>query len=128
MLTRGDAVPHFTVHGLDGTPVAYLDIWQQRNLVLAVLGDPAPSDEADAWVREGASYADEFSRLEATVVITRDVVAGLPAPAVLVADRWGEIAVAASGPDALSRLSALEALEWLRFVSHACPECEGEAL
>ena len=127
MLTRGDVVPHFTVRGLDGIPVAYLDIWQHRNLVLAVLGDMAPPEEADVWLRDSAAHADEFRQLEATVVITRDAVGGMPGPAVLVADRWGEIAVAASGPGALSQLSVPEALEWLRFVSHACPECEGEA-
>ena len=59
--------------------------------------------------------------------MTRDTVPGLPAPAALVADRWGEIAYVATAPtlDGLPAPSTL--FDWLDYVVQRCPECEGEA-
>jgi hypothetical protein len=54
-------------------------------------------------------------------------VADVAAPAVVVADQWGEVAhvAAASRPEGLPDPDAL--LDWIRFLRIRCPECEGEA-
>lgn len=128
-LARGGRMPHVTLAALDGATVAYQDIWQRRNLLLVALppaGDAAARGDA-AWLTALREAEAAFRGHETEVVITREAVAGLPAPAVLVADRWGEIVTierAAAAAD-LPPVAALR--EWARFVDHACPECEGEA-
>jgi hypothetical protein len=60
-------------------------------------------------------------------VITREPVGGLAGPALVIADRWGEIAYVNTGPDASHLPPADDVLEWLITIEHRCPECEGEA-
>ena len=60
-------------------------------------------------------------------MITRDTVSGIPSPAVIVADRWGEIVHIAAGSQAGELPQAHELVEWVTYVQHQCPECEGEA-
>ena len=43
-LTAGDALPFFDVVTVDGSRVAYEQLWQQRNVVLISL----PSDESES--------------------------------------------------------------------------------
>jgi hypothetical protein len=44
----------------------------------------------------------------------------------VVADRWGEI-VHIAAPSGIAGLpDPGELLEWLDYVEHRCPECEGE--
>jgi peroxiredoxin len=51
----------------------------------------------------------------------------LQAPAVAVADQWGEIhAGENAGPDH-QFLAPAEIIGWLRFLATQCPECQGEA-
>ncbi len=127
---RGSQMPHFSLRGIDGTTLSYKDIWQRRNLLLVSLPAETKKDEP----REEAAYLDAIRahdeairEYDTDVVITRDALPGLPAPAVLIADRWGEI-IAVSCADRIATLLPIaEILEWLRFVAHACPECEGEA-
>ena len=129
-LQRGGQMPHVAVRGIDGTTFSYRDIWQRRNLLLVSL----PAETKDGDEREEAAYLDAIQargeairEYETDVVITRDAVPGLTAPAVLIADRWGEIIAVDCANRAAGLLPAAEILEWLRFVAHACPECEGEA-
>lgn len=124
-------MPHMTVRGIDGTTFSYPEIWQRRNLLLVSL--PAPRDTAEERREEAAYLAgllahdQAFREYETEVVITRDAVAGLSAPAVLIADRWGEVIAVERADDVAGLPPVAEILEWLRFVAHACPECEGEA-
>jgi peroxiredoxin len=55
--------------------------------------------------------------------------AGVPAPAVFIADQWGEL-FAIEGVDEEHRFAIQpeEVVDWLRFLAIKCPECEGEAL
>jgi hypothetical protein len=123
-------MPHVSLRGIDGTTFSYKDVWQRRNLLLVSLPAKAKEDEQ----REEAAYLDAIRaheeairEYETDIVITRGVLPGLPAPAVIIADRWGEI-IAVSCSDRMATLLPIaEILEWLRFVAHACPECEGEA-
>lgn len=126
MLTRGDRVPHLSLRRVDGTTFNYTDIWQRRNLLLVTLtGDDR--ERETAYIANLAARDEALQQHEATVVITRDRVDGLPAPAVIIADRWGEIYFAESALDVASLPRADDLVEEMRFIAHACPECEGEA-
>ena len=123
-LLSGGSVPHFSVRSVDGAVVDYLTIWQHRNLVLVRL---PPAGPVEPYVSHLKAHQSAFTEQEAVVVITRDDVAGLPAPGLLVADRWGEI-VHVVTPHAVTELpSAEQLLQWLEAIEYRCPECEGEA-
>ena len=126
MLETGDLVPHFTVTTFSGESFDYSDIWQRKNLVLVLL----PHAESAASTKFVDQLTDQMSELtgdDSACVITRDRVSGVPSPGIVVADRWGEIHHLAGGKtvDDLPRPDDL--IEWLRYVQHQCPECEGEA-
>jgi hypothetical protein len=127
MLERGDLIPHFQVTNLQGEPVAYSNIWQQRNVVLIML----PATDWDGTFRDYVSQitaqVPPSTHDDTAWVVTRDPVAGLSSPGVVVADRWGEIVHIAGGSQAGDLPVARELVEWLEYVRHRCPECEGEA-
>ncbi len=125
MLQRGDQVPHFEVRDVDGHSIRYSTIWQRRNLVLLVVS-AAYADSAVRHIADLAATAPAFGA-NTTVVITSDAVPGLDAPAVVVADRWGEIVYVTATADAADLPPARELLEWISYVETRCPECEGEA-
>lgn len=125
MLRRGDLVPHFDVTTLEGEAVTYSTIWQRRNLVLVTL----PATDPDGTFR---NYADQIrahftAETDTACVITREPAIGIPQPAVVVADRWGEIIYMATGAQAAEFPRPCELVEWVSYVRHQCPECEGEA-
>jgi peroxiredoxin len=125
MLQRGDRIPHFTVTTAGGAVVRYEDIWQRDGLLLVSM--PA----GDASMR---AYADRLARRERDVtahdaryVVTHDVVPGVPHPGVTIVDRWGEVYAVFDGASASDLPAADEVVEWLRYIHHECPECQGEA-
>jgi hypothetical protein len=125
-LQRGDPVPHFRVGTIDGRRIEYSStIWQRRNLVLVALTEPqsAPSRMYASQLEAGWSA---FESHETECVITRDVVAGAASPAVLIADRWGEIVYVANGSSVAELPRLPEILEWVAYLQTRCPECEGE--
>jgi hypothetical protein len=125
MLQRGEQVPHFAVTTVDGRPVAYRDIWQRQNLLLVTAGADEPAGPG-TWVARLASQAPAVASHDAVLVITRDLIPGIALPAVVVADRWGEIQTVL--PRRVSEGPALgEILDWMSYVQSRCPECEGEA-
>jgi hypothetical protein len=73
------------------------------------------------------SQMSELTGDDTACVITRDNVSGVPRPGIVVADRWGEIHHVAGGETVDDLPSPHELIEWLRYVQHQCPECEGEA-
>ena len=88
MLHVGDAFPHIHVRTVDGQTFSYAAIWQHKQLVLVVVS----TSQADAsYVSALSARASEFSALETECVMTRENVTGLRTPAVVVADRWGEV-------------------------------------
>jgi hypothetical protein len=120
-ITRGDQLPHFEVTTTDGERFRYASIWQLKNLVLLTL---PPEDEPERGVTELLARGAEFDALKSVCVVTRDRIAGVPTPGVLIADRWGEVVHV----EATAELPAATALlEWLDYVERRCPECEGEA-
>ena len=127
MLQRGDQVPHFSVKRPDGSEVCYAaDVWQQRNLLLVVLPDRSGNGFAEYAAGLAERRAD-MAAAETTLVVTTEEVPGAPRPGVLIADRWGEIQLAAQATRPRDLPQADELLEWLRYVQYKCPECEGEA-
>jgi hypothetical protein len=113
------------VRRTSGAPFAYPDIWQRRNLLL--FAAPAAEDAASTtYAATLGSRCAELDALETTWVATSDPLPGLPPPAVLVADRWGEIQAVWTAESPAGLPDPQELLEWLAHIQHACPECEGE--
>ncbi len=54
--------------------------------------------------------------------------AGITAPAVLIADQWGELFVVEPAGAEHALLAPDEIVAWLRYLAVQCPECQGEAL
>ena len=125
-LQRGDPVPHFRVITIDGRMIEYSTIWQRRNLVLVALTEPnsAPSR---TYVSQLKAECTAFQSHETECVITNDVVAGAASPAVLIADRWGEIVYVAHASNVAGLPRLPEILEWVAYLETRCPECEGES-
>jgi hypothetical protein len=116
---RGGALPHFEVKTTDGSTLRYRDLWQARNLILIAL------DPGDTGSLEDALHLqhDAFDARNTTVAVTRERIAGLAPPALIVADRWGEIIHRSDAP---ARLDVADLLAWADHVQQRCPECEGE--
>lgn len=125
MLQPCDLVPHFDVTDLRGERVQYSSIWQRKNLVLVTLPDAdLPSrNYADSLMARVGGVNDG----DTAYVVTRDHVAGIPCPGVVVADRWGEIAHVAQPSRAADLPTPDELVDWVHYLRHRCPECEGEA-
>jgi hypothetical protein len=116
-------VPHFDVSTVDGRRVQYDEIWQRRNLLLAIVS-ASERETAAQYASQLQARAEEFEQEETTVVVTVDVVPPLSVPTVLVADRWGEILFRESPGDRTWRLPDVEELlSWVHFAEIQCPEC-----
>jgi hypothetical protein len=112
------------VRTVEGTVFSYDTIWQRKNLVLVSL----PDSTANAtYAAELLARAPEFHARHSALVVTYDRVSGLPAPGVLIADRWGEVVHVAAVSDTGTLPGADDLLEWVDYVERRCPECEGEA-
>ena len=126
MLQRGDPVPHFKVKTIEGELFTYSTIWQRRHLVLLAI--PAAGTEAPhTYVSELVARRSEFTAKDAEFVVTGDRLPGIPSPAIVVADRWGEIVHVANTSRVEDLTSPEELLDWVDYLDRRCPECEGEA-
>jgi hypothetical protein len=122
----GSAVPHFKVSSVTGEEVSYATIWQRLNLVLVSLPAGGP-DPADGYIADLTKRLPEFAALDAACIVTREPIAGISRPSVVVADRWGEVFAVAAAPRVDALPSSGEILAWVEHIRHRCPECEGEA-
>ena len=125
MLQQGDSVPHVEVKTIGGELFSYSTIWQRRHLVLAV--PAAESETLGTYVSELVARRSEFTAKDAECVVTGDRVPGMRSPAVVVADRWGEIVHVATTPQVEDLTAPEELLDWVDYLARRCPECEGEA-
>jgi hypothetical protein len=123
-LERGDLLPHFEVETIEGTVFRYSSIWQRKNLLLVLVGAP---DAGGAYVCALRERNSAFHALDTVCVVTAGEVPGFPAPAAIVADRWGEIINVSAAMEVSLLPSAEDLLEWMEHVQHRCPECEGES-
>lgn len=111
----GDSMPHFTAMTISGERFAYASVWQHKPLVLIVLDRGSGLDE---------SIALRLSALPGTAtVVTHESVAGVSAPAAVIADQWGEIVWLAAWANAA--IDDIEAT--VDHLRNRCPECEGES-
>jgi len=125
MMQAGDLIPHFAVTDISGRLVRYDVIWQRRALVLVCVPSDVSSsvtDNISRLVSGMAQYADDT-----TCVVTHDPVARVDAPAVVVADQWGEVVHVAAAATVDVLPDPGEVLTWVHFLRIRCPECEGEA-
>ena len=119
-----DLMPMFTARTVSGTPVRYQDVWQRRNMVLVILPEGDPT--ASAYASSLRTLIESVVSSDTTVVITTTVIAGMPCPGVVVADRWGEVYYVQAAAQASELPSADELIAWVRYVQVQCPECQGE--
>ena len=123
MLSPGDHMPHVAFRTIDDRIVSYADLWQQQNLIFVSL--PMESAFTD--------YASDLDRAlrpvlpaDTSLVISHDALPDLPAPAILVADKWGEIHHTHAASQVMDLPDSDAVLEWLTYVRVQCPECQGE--
>ena len=126
MLQRGDSVLHFEVRTLEGEPFRYSTIWQHKNLLLVTI-PTLDSASTNAYAAEVTARIQESGDRDLECVITRDQVPGISAPAVVVADRWGEVVFAEEKSDVADLPAPEDLMEWVNYMMNQCPECEGEA-
>jgi hypothetical protein len=126
MLQTGDLVPHFTVTTFSGESFDYSDIWQRKNLVLVLLPH-ADSAATTRFVDQLTAQMSQLTSDDSACVMTRDSISGVQSPGIVVADRWGEIHHLAGGKTVDDLPGPDDVIEWLRYVQHQCPECEGES-
>jgi hypothetical protein len=127
MLRPGHLLPHFDVTNVQGENVVYSTIWQQRNLVLVSLPAVDPDGTFTNYVSQLTPRGPAATGDDTVWVITRDAVTGVPSPSVIVADRWGEVVHVGTGTQPSELPPADEIVDWVTYVQHQCPECEGEA-
>jgi hypothetical protein len=121
-LSAHDFVPMFRIRNIvDAAIVDYRDIWQRSNLLLIAV---AHEDAPDPYL---AQLGRHLAGNDTAVVVTTDPIPGVPAPAVVVADRWGEIQYIQTAGRASDLPDAAELADWLDYVRYQCPECQGEA-
>lgn len=114
---RGDVLPHLTLEDRTGAPFSYRTIWQQRNLLLVVVGDD-PAGERYALDVQAA--APDIAAREAVVVVTRTPVPGLSVPGVLVVDRWARVIHAAHAATVDDLPPVHDLVAWLDYVQMRC--------
>ena len=125
-LSPRDLLPMFTVtNALDGALVRYQDVWQRRNLVLALVPDNDPT--GTAYTKPLIEAASTLGTHDTTLIVTSDPIPGIPSPGVVVADRWGEIYYVTGAARAVDLPTPDDLAEWLCYVQRECPECQGEA-
>jgi peroxiredoxin len=121
-----------------------------------VLADDAECDACRAWLHRLAAAADDIGEWDGRVVVVvpasparaigvaddaakhftiladldRTLAArlGISAPAVIIADQYGEIHHASQAGDAHDFPEPAAVVGWLRYLAVQCPECQGEAL
>ena len=124
MIQPGDQIPFFEVRTTDGLRVAYRDLWQRSNVALVLI--PSREGAFEAYVSSLTRRMVELTAHDTAVVITSDPIDGVPSPAVIIGDRWGEIHHVVEGVDAAQMPTPDALIEWLRYVQSQCPECQGE--
>jgi hypothetical protein len=118
--------PHVEVSALDRTLFRYSTVWQRHNLVFVAL-PAAAGDDDRAYIARLIAFHADFAARNGRCIVTRDPVEGLAPPAVVVADRWGEIVHVATAIRTADLPLPDELLEWLDYLETRCPECEAES-
>jgi hypothetical protein len=75
--------------------------------------------------RAAGTGEDPLSGIRLPVLSDPEQILSDGRPAVIVADRWGEVYHGNASEAAHDPVSPKEVVEWVKFVSIQCPECEG---
>jgi hypothetical protein len=119
-------LPHFEIADVSGAPFRYRDIWQRANVLVVCLAGAEPR-AAERYRAAIERVREAVAATETRLLVTRHAIAGLPAPAVVIGDRWGEVQHLTTADSSLAAFPAPEELlDWLHYVRMRCPECEGE--
>ena len=129
-LEKGQRLPMMSVEPVQGgAPVALRRAGRLATVLITMHPD---CDECAAYVdalAERQSDIDDWDgRVVATYASDELAAAGIPAPAVLIADQWGELFVVEPAGDDHGFIEPDEVVSWLRYLAIQCPECQGEAL
>jgi hypothetical protein len=124
-LRRGDRFPHVEITTRDGARVPYVDLWQSKNLLLIVLAPDDPGSRT--YLAEIDARMSDLTINDTACVVSFDAIRHVGRPSVVIADRWGEVQFAIHEAAARDLPAVDEIIDWLRYVQHQCPECQGEA-
>ena len=119
MLHAGQQLPRFEVTTLGGGRVEYSTLWQRKNVVLIMLGEER-SPGVETYLTAIHDHMSELTAYDTVCLITRDAVPDVAPPAVVIADRWGEIYFAGGADAAETRLPPDEIVAWLRAFQMKC--------
>jgi hypothetical protein len=130
-ITVGDQMPRVQFVTIDGRHVRYRDLWQRRHLILVSLRS-ANGAGAREYVQQLRAREAELTAYDTALVIREAAAggdqsasaAGVPAPSVLLVDRWGEVYHIDAQPSESQLPDPDAILEWLRFTQSQCPECD----
>jgi hypothetical protein len=75
--------------------------------------------------RSAGSCGERLSATGLPVLKDPELVPGDGEPAIVVVDEWGEVYYASGSEATHDPVSPEEVVEWVKFVSIQCPECEG---
>lgn len=129
-LETGKRLPLIQVQPLDGDALVPLRRTGRLATVLVTVHPGCETCAAylDGLARVQTEMEEWDGRLIATHVSDELAAAGIPAPAVLIADQWGELFVVEPAGDDHAFIEPDEVVSWLRYLAIQCPECQGEAL
>ncbi len=129
-LEKGQRLPMISVATVDGDATVPLRRAGRRATVLVTVHPECDACRAylDALAREQAEIEEWDGRLVTTYADAELADAGIPAPAVLIADQWGELFVVEPAGESHAFIEPAEVVSWLRYLAVQCPECQGEAL
>lgn len=126
MLTTGARLPSMTVRDEVTGRIFGLRVIRRESVALALLHPPGCA-ACDAYRRALADALAAFADWDGRAVVTTGTAEVADAldvtiPAVIIADRYGQVYHVATAEDADGLLDARELEEWLRFLGTQCPE------
>lgn len=145
LLNPARKLPDITLQdALEATPVRLRPVGD-RSALIVIIHPECP--DCTGWVEKLAEQMDELRTWKGEVKLVGDpaveraypfrrlldsenrlaLALGLAAPAVVIADQWGEIHEAAEAGEEHRFLPIESVVEWIRHLATSCPECEGEA-
>ncbi|NLG63030.1 MAG: hypothetical protein GX539_12385 [Candidatus Cloacimonetes bacterium] len=129
-LETGQRLPLITIQPADGgTPVPLRKAGRLATVLVTVHPDCAECSAYLESLRDVQGRVEEWDgRVIAARATEELAAAGVPAPAVLIADQWGELFVVEPAGADHAFIEPDEVVAWLRYLAIQCPECQGEAL
>ncbi len=131
-------VPLFQLEGADGRRYGTEDLWQRKEMLVALLHGEACARcrelrellaaGEDEWRRQGlglvlVELAPEGEEAPVSVRLARAFGVRVGEASLGVVDRFGEVYASLEAHARPAREVLTEALEWVDFIQRQCPEC-----